>query len=145
VHFLLFNNIEDTYIDTILTYPSLHILYFLISLLISEHLLNYIQRRKSKINSKHGITGNQRKAVTNKYRKDLEKRINTLCKDNPKAKQNALDEDGKIIKNPSESKKISDGREKFWDEKTKTIVIKDPNHKDGGTVFKTSKRYYDKQ
>jgi hypothetical protein len=51
----------------------------------------------------------------------------------------------KIIKNPSESKKISDGREKFWDEKTKTIVIKDPNHKDGGTVFKTSKRYYDKQ
>ena len=48
-----------------------------------------------------------------------------------------------MIKNPSESKKISNSREKFWDEKTKTIAIKDPNHKDGGTVFKTSKRYYD--
>jgi hypothetical protein len=52
VHFLLFNNIKNTYIDTILTYPSLHILYFLISLLISEHLLNYIQRRKSKQDKK---------------------------------------------------------------------------------------------
>ena len=43
------------------------------------------------INSKHGVTTAERKAITTKYRKDLKARINSLYINNPTAKQNALD------------------------------------------------------
>ena len=33
-------------------------------------------------------------------------------------------------------KELKDGRSAYWHEETKTIVIRDPKHPDGGTVFK---------
>ena len=55
-----------------------------------QHLLNKIKDGKVKPNSKHGITKAERQKITTKYRKDLKKRINTIFKDNPTAKNNAL-------------------------------------------------------
>lgn len=43
------------------------------------------------------------------------------------------------FKNPSNSKKLINGREAFWDDKTGTLVIKDSKHADGGTAFKPTK------
>ena len=52
-----------------------------------------------------------------------------------------------IVANPSESKKLSNGRSAYWDDKSGTIVIRDPNSKDGGTAFRPTlgKTYFDKQ
>ena len=52
-----------------------------------------------------------------------------------------------IVANPSESKKLSNGRSTYWDDKSGTIVIRDPNSKDGGTAFRPTlgKTYFDKQ
>jgi len=54
-------------------------------------LLKEIQEGKASPNSKHGVTDLERSKITNKYRKDLKKKIESLYKDNPTAKQNALD------------------------------------------------------
>lgn len=52
-----------------------------------------------------------------------------------------------IIAKPSMSKSLSNGRTAYWDSKTGTIVITDPNTRDGGTMFRPSqgKSYYDRQ
>jgi filamentous hemagglutinin len=50
-----------------------------------------------------------------------------------------------ILANPSASKSLARGRAAFWDDKTKTVVIRDPNSPDLGTAFKPSggKAYFD--
>jgi filamentous hemagglutinin len=50
-----------------------------------------------------------------------------------------------IMANPSASKSLARGRAAFWDDKTKTVVIRDPNSPDLGTAFKPSggKAYFD--
>ncbi|PIR55490.1 hypothetical protein COU74_00965, partial [Candidatus Peregrinibacteria bacterium CG10_big_fil_rev_8_21_14_0_10_36_19] len=50
----------------------------------------------------------------------------------------------KVFKNPSAYKKLSNGREAFWDSVKKRIIIKDPNHVDKGTIFKSSEKYFNK-
>lgn len=42
----------------------------------------------------------------------------------------------KIINNPTKIKQLSRGRNAYWDQKSGTVVIKDPLGKDGGTAFK---------
>lgn len=50
-----------------------------------------------------------------------------------------------IIRKPSAKKKLKNGREAYWDEKSGTVVIVNPNDPDGGTVFKPDigKQYFD--
>jgi hypothetical protein len=50
-----------------------------------------------------------------------------------------------IINNASFSKKISRGRTAYWDNSRHAVVITDPGHPDGGTIFKPArgKLYYD--
>jgi filamentous hemagglutinin len=50
-----------------------------------------------------------------------------------------------VMKNPSAAKKLAKGREAYWDDGSKTIVITDPNSPDFGTAFrpKGGKAYYD--
>lgn len=45
----------------------------------------------------------------------------------------------------AEHKSLERGREAYWDDKTGTVVITDPNNKDNGTAFKPDKgkAYYD--
>jgi hypothetical protein len=45
IHFLLFHESDDNYLDTIFSHLYMHIIYFFISLLLAEHLLNYIKRK----------------------------------------------------------------------------------------------------
>lgn len=40
------------------------------------------------------------------------------------------------VKNPTHSGKLKRGRSYSYDKKTNTLVIKDPSHQDGGTVFR---------
>ncbi|CAL7964292.1 hypothetical protein GAMM_60307 [Gammaproteobacteria bacterium] len=40
-------------------------------------------------------------------------------------------------------KELKDGRSAYWNEESKTVVIRDPGHVDGGSVFKSSKRYFE--
>lgn len=50
-----------------------------------------------------------------------------------------------IMTNPSDSKTLARGRKAFWDDRTKTVVIRDPNSPDLGTAFKPTngKAYFD--
>ncbi|MCZ2244180.1 septum formation inhibitor Maf, partial [Neisseria meningitidis] len=50
-----------------------------------------------------------------------------------------------IVANPSESKKLSNGRSAYWDDKSGTVVIRNPKDPDGGTAFrpKIGKQYFD--
>jgi filamentous hemagglutinin len=50
-----------------------------------------------------------------------------------------------IMANPSASKSLAKGRTAFWDDKTKTVVIRDPNSPDLGTAFRPAngKAYFD--
>jgi hypothetical protein len=50
-----------------------------------------------------------------------------------------------IMANPSAAKNLTRGRTAFWDEKTQTVVIRDPNSPDLGTAFKpkNDKAYFD--
>ena len=50
-----------------------------------------------------------------------------------------------IMANPSASKNLTKGRKAFWDGKTKTVIIHDPNSPDLGTAFrpKNGKAYFD--
>ena len=50
-----------------------------------------------------------------------------------------------LMTNPSASKTLTKGRKAFWDDKSKTVVIRDPNSPDLGTAFKPkdSKAYFD--
>ncbi len=50
-----------------------------------------------------------------------------------------------IMKKPSSAKKLAKGREAFRDDKSKTVVIKDPGNPDGGTAFKpkAGEQYFD--
>jgi hypothetical protein len=50
-----------------------------------------------------------------------------------------------VIKNPSESKPLSNGRSAYWDESSDTVVITNPNDPHGGTAFRPSqgKAYYE--
>ena len=45
VHYLLFREINGTYWNTIMSHVYMYIIYFLLSLLLAEHLLNFIKRR----------------------------------------------------------------------------------------------------
>ncbi len=54
-------------------------------------LVKEIRNGNAKPNSKHGITSQERASLTRKYRRDLKKRINSIYKNNPTARQNALD------------------------------------------------------
>jgi hypothetical protein len=46
IHYFLFSNSDDTYFDAMTSHIYMYILYFIISLLVAEHLLNYIKRKK---------------------------------------------------------------------------------------------------
>jgi RHS repeat-associated protein len=50
-----------------------------------------------------------------------------------------------IMSKPSASKDLAGGRKAFWDDNTKTVVIRDPNSPDLGTAFrpKNGKEYFD--
>lgn len=48
------------------------------------------------------------------------------------------------MQKPSDFKKLERGRTAYLHEESKTIVIHDPNHVDGGTVFKSNKKYFNK-
>lgn len=52
-----------------------------------------------------------------------------------------------IVRKPTASKSLRDGRTGFWDRKTGTIVVHDPNHPDGGTAFRRrdAERYYNER
>jgi len=50
-----------------------------------------------------------------------------------------------VMASPSATKIIAKGRKAFWDDKSKTLVIRDPNSPDLGTAFrpKAGKAYFD--
>lgn len=50
-----------------------------------------------------------------------------------------------IIRNPSERRKLTRGREAFWDQATQAVVIVDLNNPDFGTAFvpKRGKAYFE--
>jgi hypothetical protein len=50
-----------------------------------------------------------------------------------------------VMAHPSASKPLSKGRQAFWDDKSKTIVIVDPRSPDSGTAFRprNGKAYLD--
>ena len=50
-----------------------------------------------------------------------------------------------ILNNPTEIKSLTRGRTAYWDQKSGTVVIRDPSRIDGGTAFKPlqGKKYYD--
>jgi hypothetical protein len=52
---------------------------------------------------------------------------------------------GKVMANPTHSKKLERRREAFYDQRNNIIVIVDPNSRDNGTCFRPSgkKRYFD--
>lgn len=52
---------------------------------------------------------------------------------------------GGIMASPSASKNLAKGRQAFWDDPSKTVVIRDPSSPDRGTAFrpKDAKAYYD--
>lgn len=52
----------------------------------------------------------------------------------------------RILRNPTEWKRLRQGRSAYWDRETGTVVVRDPRNPDGGTAFRpqTGKRYYDK-
>ena len=52
----------------------------------------------------------------------------------------------RVLRKPTHKKKLKRQRTAYWDAKTGTLVIKDPNNPDGGTAFQpeSQKRYYDK-
>ncbi|MCB1434654.1 MAG: hypothetical protein KDK75_19665 [Alphaproteobacteria bacterium] len=51
----------------------------------------------------------------------------------------------RIMRNPSAYKALKRGRKAFWDDKTSTVVIRDPSSKDLGTAFRprSGKQYFD--
>jgi hypothetical protein len=53
----------------------------------------------------------------------------------------------RIISKPSESKSLENGRTAYWDDATGSVVIANPNDKDGGTCFRpgSGKEYYDEE
>ena len=50
-----------------------------------------------------------------------------------------------IMNNPSDSKNLSGGRVAYWDSVRHAVLITNPNHSDGGMIFKPhhDKPYYD--
>jgi filamentous hemagglutinin len=50
-----------------------------------------------------------------------------------------------IMANPSASKKLARARRAYWDDTTRTVVIRDPNSPDMGTAFRPrdGKAYFD--
>jgi hypothetical protein len=62
-----------------------------------------------------------------------------------KSRQDFRDLIAKILKNPTEWKRLEGGRSAYWDKETGTVVVRDPRHPDGGTAFRPDrgKRYYD--
>jgi hypothetical protein len=52
----------------------------------------------------------------------------------------------KVMANPSASKNLAKGRIAFWDDSSRTLVIKDPNSLDLGTAFRPlrGRAYFDK-
>ncbi len=50
-----------------------------------------------------------------------------------------------IMANPSASKDLAKGRKAFWDDRSRTVVVRDPNSPDLGTAFKPQqgKAYFD--
>lgn len=52
----------------------------------------------------------------------------------------------RVISNPSAVRFLKDGRTAYWDDVTQSVVIRNPNAKDGGTVFKPTngKAYFDR-
>jgi hypothetical protein len=53
----------------------------------------------------------------------------------------------RILRNPTERRRLEGGRSAYWDEGTGTVVVRDPRHPDGGTAFRPQrgKWYYDEQ
>lgn len=51
----------------------------------------------------------------------------------------------RVVSNPTEVRELSGGRTAYWDDQTKTVVIRNSSAKDGGTVFKprNGKSYFD--
>jgi hypothetical protein len=51
----------------------------------------------------------------------------------------------RVMSNPTATRNLSRGRTAYWDDSTQSVVIHDPNHVDGGTVFKPKrgKAYFD--
>jgi hypothetical protein len=51
----------------------------------------------------------------------------------------------RIMNHPSDSKLLTAGRSAFWDDVSRTVVIRDPNSPDMGTAFKPARgrAYYD--
>jgi len=62
-----------------------------------------------------------------------------------KTREEFIKEIARVLANPSDSKKLTRGREAFYDEKANVLVIIDPRSKDEGTCFRPSagKKYYD--
>lgn len=50
-----------------------------------------------------------------------------------------------ILNKPSDMKGLSKGRTGYWDQKSGTVIIRDPSRVDGGTAFRPllGKRYFD--
>jgi hypothetical protein len=52
----------------------------------------------------------------------------------------------RVMRNPTETRPLKDGRSAYWDEATGTVVVRDPKHPDGGTAFRPrdGKYHYDR-
>lgn len=50
-----------------------------------------------------------------------------------------------VIKNPTSTKELSNGRSAYWDQSTGTVVIRNPKASDGGTAFRpvNGRAYFD--
>ena len=50
-----------------------------------------------------------------------------------------------VVKNPTSSKQLSNGRSAYWDQSTGTVVIRNPKASDGGTAFRplNGRAYFD--
>ena len=50
-----------------------------------------------------------------------------------------------VVKNPTSTKELSNGRSAYWDQSTGTVVIRNPKASDGGTAFRpvNGRAYFD--
>ncbi len=51
----------------------------------------------------------------------------------------------RVMGNPTATKNLKHGKTAYWDDATQSVVVRDPSHIDGGTVFKprAGRKYFD--
>ncbi len=62
-----------------------------------------------------------------------------------KTKKQFADHLESVMTNPTHHKQLGGGREAFYDSRTSTFIVRNPNDPDGGTAFQESLDYFNRQ